>query len=57
MKHKAMRLDNGKWVEGFYVELENFGYKEHLIYTGKFKDDMRLFPERFDVIQESVKRI
>jgi hypothetical protein len=56
-KHKAMRLDNGTWIEGFYVQLKNAGYVEHLIYTGLYRDNLPDFPERFDVVPESVVQI
>jgi len=52
-----MRLDNGTWIEGFYVQLKNAGYVEHLIYTGLYRDNLPDFPERFDVVPESVVQI
>jgi len=56
MKHKAMRLDNGKLVYGYYVKLENAEHVEHLIYTGNYRENMPNIPERFDVVPESVKK-
>jgi len=54
LPNKAMRLDNGKWIYGFYVALEQGEYIEHLIYTGKCRGDSIDFPERLDVVPETV---
>ena len=56
-KYRATRLDNCEEIIGYYVELECNGYIEHLIYTGKYRENMPDFPERFDVVPESVVKI
>lgn len=51
---KAKRKDNGKWVEGYYVCLnENC----HRIYTGYAeKDGDDYYPEYCEVIPETIRR-
>lgn len=50
---KAKRKDNGKWVEGYYVCLnENC----HRIYTGYAEKDCgNYYPECFEVIPETIR--
>ena len=49
---RAKRLDNGEWVEGFYVCLNGI---EHMIYNGYAETDCgEFYPDFFQVDPETV---
>lgn len=49
---RAKRLDNGEWVEGFYVCLNG---TEHMIYSGYAETDCgEFYPDYFQVDPETV---
>lgn len=50
---KAKRIDNGEWVEGYYVVIDNV----HYIYTGKQENrGLYVLAERREVDPETVCR-
>ena len=52
------RLDNGEWVEGFYVHLyDSKGHESHRIYTGYAETDCGdFYPDWFEVDPETARR-
>ena len=53
---RGKRLDNGEWVEGFYVCLhDSKGHESHRIYTGYAENDCGdFYPDWFEVDPETV---
>ena len=53
---RGKRIDNGEWVEGYYVYLyDTKGHKTHRIYTGYAETDCGdYYPEWFEVDPETV---
>lgn len=53
---RGKRVDNGGWVEGCFVHLDNGrGKARHRIYTGDAETDCDdFYPEAYDVILETV---
>lgn len=51
-KYKAKRKDNGQWVIGYYVCINE---KSHRIYTGYAETDCKTYyPEWYEIIPESL---
>lgn len=53
---RGKRIDNGEWVEGYYVHLyDGKGNESHRIYTGYSETDCGdFYPEWFEVDPETV---
>lgn len=55
---RGKRLDNGEWIEGFYVHLcDGKGNESHRIYTGYAETDCGdFYPDWFEVDPATVSR-
>lgn len=55
---RGKRLDNGEWIEGFYVHLrDGKGNESHRIYTGYAETDCGdFYPDWFEVDPTTVSR-
>lgn len=52
---RGKRLDNGEWVEGYYVHLSDGENEEHRIYTGYAETDCGdCFPDFYKVDPEAL---
>ena len=54
--YRGKRIDNGEWVEGFYVRLhDSKGHESHRIYSGYAETDCGdYYPDWYEVAPETI---